>query len=127
MVGGQPIAFAQSSGYTDALRRSKLVAGDGSLKYAVRKQLDAASVGRASYETYGDTYMAFEPVFDNGSDVPYAVVVTQIAYRDSMARDSAVRSRLIWISIVCGGLIVIYYLISAARSQSKTKKGDTVI
>lgn len=130
VIGGQPIFFAQSSGYSSSLKSSGLMDRSGSdygaLNAEIRDRISAASVGRASYQAFGDTYMAFEPVSDNTSDTPYAVVVTQVAYRDSTDRDGDVRSRLIWISLVCGTLIVIYYLISAARSQSKTQKGDTV-
>ena len=131
VVGGQPISFAQSSGYAGSLRDAGLMDRSGSdygaLKSVVRDHISAASVGRASYEAFGDTYMAFEPVTGSAGESPYAVVVTQVSYRDSTDRDGAVRSRLIWISIVCGGLIIIYYLISAARSKHKTQKGDTVI
>lgn len=126
VFSGQSILFAESSRYIPALRGAGLASRDGTLAYGVQQYLDAAAAGRASYQSFGDTYMAFEPVFEEGSDVPYAVVVTQVMYQNSVTRDGDVRKRLIQISTVCGGLILIYYCISAARSKSKTRKGETV-
>ena len=123
------VSFAESSGYAGALGEGRLTTRDGALKPEIADRINDAASGKSSYGAFGadeGSYMAFEPVCDPDTNLPYAVVVTQVLHRSSVERGSVVTKRLVWISIVCGILIIIYYLISAARSQSRNKNGEVV-
>ncbi len=118
--------FSQSDSYTKTLEDAKLIDDGGKYINALSQCIDSASVGKELSGTFDDVYMTFVPVFDNTSDMPYAIAVASVAYRDSISYAGDVRKRITYIAIISGILIITYYLVSAARSQKRTNRGEAV-
>ena len=65
------------------------------------------------------------PVSDDLGNVR-ALLVVHSEYRDSLDYNSIVSTRMNTIAIVCGGIIIIYYVISGIVSAKNKKKGAQV-
>jgi len=85
-----------------------------------------AVAGEKTSINSGDTYIAFYPVIDEETGIVCAVSSAAVDYRASTEFDSPVKNRIVLISLVSSGLILLYFTISAARSEKKKLNGEAV-
>ncbi|MBQ4312687.1 MAG: hypothetical protein IJC18_00630 [Clostridia bacterium] len=125
--GSDCTLFAASEGYYQTVSDNKLASGE-SYKPAksLRASFEAAANGEEVSTSVKDVYLAFRPVSHSFGEKPYAVIVASVEYRDSMEYPSLVKSRLTLISVISAVLILVYYLVSAAISEHKKRKGEAV-
>lgn len=125
MKDGEPVLYAASERYAEVLADAGLLDAETG---ASGEELDAAlrNVFAGGESVLGERPLcvALVPMTDGASALPYAVTAVSVAFRDSFDYDSAVRGRIILISIVVCLLLVAYYCASAAitdRNRIKEK------
>lgn len=92
----------------------------------LEKGLKAAASGDTVELMLGDACVALEPVRNEKTGEIYAVAAAVADHRSSTEFDSPVKDRLVLISIVSGVLILVYFVISGARSEKKKINGEAV-
>lgn len=117
-------SFASTDQFVKTLEDQRLMS-DGKPVQSLMDNIERAISGEEGSASTESAYFSFVPVND-ADGTPSAVVVTAVEFRDSLEYQSTVRKRLTMISVVSGALILIYYCISAALSQSRKKKGKVV-
>ena len=123
-VDGENIElFAASEQYPTALTDNGLLDEEGAPIKELAQILDAASLGEEQSVAIDDVYIALVPLTDEDGLV-YSIVAASTTYRTSLDYPSIVRTRVVWISIVCSVLIILYYSISAARSEKKRQNAS---
>lgn len=121
-VNGEEIElFASSSEYTAALQEGSIIDEEGIAGEQLSDLLNTAACGEEVSAAIGDIYLSLVPRTDSDGLV-HSIGVASTTYRASLDYPSIVRRRLVWISVVCSLLIIIYYSISAARSEKKRQK-----
>lgn len=121
-VDGEEITlFASSEKYVPTMTENKIIGSEGENGAQLAALLDAAALGEEQSVTIDDVYLSLVPRRDSDGLV-YSIVAASTTYRTSLDYPSIVRGRLVWISIVCSVLIIVYYSISAARSEKKRQK-----